>query len=103
MASTTVLDKIRKLILRDRYELTGHALEGVADNLFSEEDIECAVLHGEIRKCEDDERSEAVDGKKYTICGCGDSCQEFEVVGKIVKDEMGRLFLVITAYQRGEA
>ena len=89
--------EIRELIREDRFELLSHVYDKIATNYWTYEDVVMSVVTGSIQKAEKDELDEAVDGKKYKILGADCSGQAIETVGKIVADEEGRLYLVITA------
>jgi len=88
--------EIRSLVRDDRFELTSHAYGKIETNYWSFEDVVASLLNGSIQKAEKDDQ--AVDGKKYTILGCDGHGSAIETVGKIVADDEGRLYLVITAY-----
>ena len=90
--------EIRGLIREDRFELLSHVYDRIATNYWTYEDVVRSIATGAIQKAQKDELDEAVDGKKYTILGSDCSGQAIETVGKIVADEEGRLYLVITAY-----
>jgi hypothetical protein len=90
--------EIRSLVHERRYELTGHAFEKIATNYWTLEDVVMSLLTGSIRKAQKDELDEAVDGKKYTIMGRDCHGDGIESVGKLVADEQGRLYLVITVF-----
>lgn len=88
---------IQKLVRCSDYLLSGHAREGVEDGEFSMLDIEKSIICGRIIKTENDETDEAIDGKKYVICGLAVDGLAFNTVGKLVEWIDGETYFIITA------
>jgi hypothetical protein len=92
------LAQIQDLIRRHQYKLTEHANEPLRDGELDRNDIECSIQNGVISKIQKDEMKQAYDGKKYTITGPTYSGLPISTVGKIVRDEDGEDYILITAY-----
>ena len=90
--------QIQFLIRTECYELSDHVHDKIADNYWALEDVENALLTGSICKVENDDKGGAIDGKKYTLMGHGCHGHDIVTVGKIVEDENGNEYFVITAY-----
>jgi hypothetical protein len=77
---------------RRQYDMSAHAMEEMAEDGLDIDDVEHAVLHGEITRIERDDPR----GTKYVIEGmAADQLQLVGVVGRFV--ETGR-YLVIAVY-----
>ena len=90
--------EIRGLVKEERVQLTSHVQEKIATNVWPLEDVLLSLEAGFIEECRKDESNESVDGKKYIIIGPDSWGSSIETVGKILADDEGRLYLVITAY-----
>lgn len=92
------LEKIQRLVLRDRWRLGSHVLGKIEVGEVAKGEIQHALLNGEIRRVQRDEKKVAVDGKKYVIRGRAPSGLPLETVGKIIKDEDGQEYYLISVY-----
>lgn len=92
-------DLIRQLIEEGAVDVLPHAFQRIAENSFSLEDLLNSLLAGSIVDEQKDEKKEAYDLKKYKVFGPGLSGNYVESVGKIVRSEDGKLFVVITCYE----
>ena len=90
--------EIRQLVRDECFHLTSHVYDKIATNDWEYDDVVESLLNGSISKAETDEIGDAIDNKKYTILGRDCSGNFLETVGKIVEDEEGHQYLVITAY-----
>ena len=90
--------EIHRLMADDRFELSGHVVDKIATNYWSVDDVVRAVMTGRISTVEQDEFDDAIDGNRYTMIGDGCYGSLLETVGKIVQDNEGRLYFLITAY-----
>ena len=93
------LEKIQWLVLRDRWRLASHVLDKIEVGEVALRDIEHAILGGRIRDVRRDEQNVAVDGNKYVIRGRAPSGLPLETVGKIIKDEDGQEYFLISVYE----
>ncbi len=92
-------ERISLLVRSGQYHLSEHVVnEKIAPNDYLVEDIEDSILSGSIVKSERDEVGVSVDGKKYTILGQTRDGLSLYTVGKIVRDDEGELYFVITIY-----
>ena len=89
---------IRQLVRDECFLLTSHVYDKIATNDWEYADVVESLLNGSISKAERDEIGDAIDNMKYTILGRDCWGNFLETVGKIVQDEDGRQYLVITAY-----
>ena len=92
------LEKIQRLVLCDRWRLSSHALEKIEVGEVAKGQIQHALLNGEIRCVQRDEKKVAVDGNKYVIRGPAPSGLLLETVGKIIKGEDGNEYFLISVY-----
>ena len=92
------LEKIQRLVLRDRWRLASHVLDKIEVGEVALRDIKHAILSGNIRDVRPDEEKVAVDGKKYVIRGRAPSGLPLETAGKIIKGEDGQEYFVISVY-----
>ena len=90
---------LRQLVSEDAVLVLPHAYQRIEENSFSLDDLLNSLLAGQIVDAEKDERKEAFDKKKYTVFGPGMSGNSIESVGKFVKDDDGKLFVLITCYE----
>jgi hypothetical protein len=90
-----IQDTIRSLVRDERLILRAHALDKLEENDWTFDELVQSILNGQILDAESDDHS--VDHKKYTILGDGFGCV-IESVGKILSDEDGRQYVVITCY-----
>lgn len=93
-----VESEIRDLVRRNLVELCSHVLDKVATNYWTLDDVLNSLRAGSIRDAQVDEHHESVDGKKYIFIGPDLYGNLIETVGKIVADDEGGFYLVITAY-----
>lgn len=89
---------IQRLVRGGAYQLSSHVLDKIANNDFTQDDIEVSVLSGNIVKSQRDDQEVALDGKKHTICGRTRSGLVFQTVGKIFEGVDGNQYFFITAY-----
>ena len=65
MRTAAVLARIQRCCRAEEYEISFHALEELAADGLSPEDLECVILHGTIAtRLTDDPR-----GVRYELCG----------------------------------
>ena len=93
------LEKILRLVLRDRWRLGSHALDKIEVGEVARGEIQHALLNGKIERVQRDEKKVAVDGRKYVICGRAPSGLPLETVGKIIKGEDGQEYFLISVYE----
>lgn len=89
---------IHRLIREELYDLSEHAKDKISENYWNLDDVENALLTGVIDNVENDDNGSAVDGKKYTLVGRSCDGVLIQTVGKIMMDEDGQYYFVITAY-----
>lgn len=94
------LAKIRNLIRRLQWRVSGRLLRKLETGEVHEEDAVVSVMNGHIRETRDDEEATAVDDRKYVITGRDRAGLPFESVGKIIEGEQGQEYFFITAYAR---
>ena len=92
------LEKIQRLVLCDRWRLASHVLDEIEVGEVAKDEIQHALLNGEIRRVQRDEKKVAVDGNKYVIRGRAPSGLPLETVGKIIKGEDGQEYFLISVY-----
>jgi DNA-binding transcriptional regulator YiaG len=97
------LVRIQSLVRRGKWQVSEHVLLAIEDGDFELRDVELSLLHGVLTEDQADEVEAAIDGRKYTISGCDHCGLPFETVGKIVLKARGKLYFVITAYQRNRS
>jgi hypothetical protein len=87
------LDRIRERFRLRQYDMSAYAMEEMAEDLLTIEDIEVAVLSGRVSRIEKDDPR----GTRYTIEGVAmDRQTPVRVVGRFTSS---RLYLVITVYE----
>ena len=87
------LERIREQIRLRQYDMSGHAMEEMAEDNLDIEDIERAIVNGRIGRVERDDPR----GTKYVVEGiAGDGKTPVGVVGRFVTT--GR-YLIITVYE----
>lgn len=91
---------IQSLVWRKQYRMSGKVQGKIANGVFSREDLAHSILNGRIIKKQKDELKEAIDGKKYVICGPSPNGLAFETAGKIVEFEDGIQYFIMTGYRR---
>ena len=65
MSKAAVLARIQRCFRAEEYEVSFHALEELAADGLSPEDLDCVILHGTIaRRLTEDPR-----GVRYEVCG----------------------------------
>jgi hypothetical protein len=90
--SRRLLKKIRNAIRTRNYDLTHHAIDEMAEDGLSVDDIEHAVLTGKITKTEEDD----LRGTRYTMIGiAADQRTGVGIVGRFIELES---YLIITVY-----
>lgn len=92
------LEKIHRLVLRDRWRLGSHVQDKIEVGEFAREEIKCVLLNGEIRRVQPDEQQVAVDGNKYVILGRAPSGLPLKTVGKIIRGEDEQEYFLISVY-----
>jgi hypothetical protein len=91
----SILDRMRIAIRAQRYRISSHANEEMADDLLVAADIENIILSGRIaRKLTDDLR-----GSRYVVLGKTADRRQAYVVCRFWSDEV---LLIITAYVERE-
>ncbi len=88
---------IRRLVLAERVVLSSKASRRLFEDGFSIEDLRESLLSGVVTKKEQDERKIA--RYKYIIEGPSLSGRTLYSCGKIVKDEKGRDYFLLTAHE----
>jgi hypothetical protein len=87
-----ILDRIRAAVRKTEYDMTAHAVGGMADDELDSIDIETSVLNGLLIRTEKDDPR----GTRYTLQGTAlDRTTLVRTVGRFT--ETGR-YLVITVY-----
>lgn len=91
--SSRLLAQIQNLIVLGDYGFTQHAIDEMAKDFLTIDDIEHAVLNGIITKIETGDRR----GSRYTIVGPDSRVRmEVGVVGRFARLDS---YLIITAYE----
>lgn len=88
-----IIERIRDDIRSATYDMTGHAVEEMAEDKLDFIDVETAILHGKLIKTEKDDPR----GTKYTVHGFG-------IDGVTLVGTAGRFtgtghYLIITVYE----
>jgi Domain of unknown function (DUF4258) len=91
--SRSDLDRIREKVRLRQYDMSAHAMEEMAEDLFTIEDIEAAVLSGQVSRVEKDDPR----GTRYTIKGLAMDRQT--PVGVVGRFSSSGHYLVITVYE----
>lgn len=91
---------IQNLVRRKHYRMSGKVYRRIASGVFSRKDVEHSILHGRIRKKLKDELDEAIDGKKYVICGPSLNGLAFDTAGMIIEFDDGDKYFFLTGYRR---
>jgi len=87
------IDRIREKIRLRQYDMSGHAMEEMAEDLLTILDVEEAILNGQVLRVEKDDPR----GTKYIIIGTAlDQETPVGVVGRF--SSSGR-YLIITVYE----
>ncbi len=87
------IDRIRERFRTRQYDMSAHAMEEMAEDLLTIEDVEEAVLNGRLSRVETDDPR----GTRYIIVGVAmDQQTPVGVVGRF--SSSGR-YLVITVYE----
>jgi hypothetical protein len=87
------IERIREKIRLRQYDMSGHAMEEMAEDNLDIEDVERAILNGRIGRIEPDDPR----GTKYVVEGTAvDGKTPVGVVGRFVTT--GR-YLIITVYE----
>lgn len=90
------IERIREKIRLRQYDMSGHAVEEMAEDNLDIEDVERAILNGRISRIERDDPR----GTKYVVEGAAvDGKTPVGVVGRFVAT--GR-YLIITVYELTE-
>jgi Domain of unknown function (DUF4258) len=87
------LDRIRERFRLRQYDMSAHAMEEMAEDLLTIENIEAAVLSGRISRIEKDDPR----GTRYTIEETAIDRQT--PVGVVGRFASSGLYLVITVYE----
>jgi len=86
-----VILRMREAILLQKYRISSHANEEMADDLLISDDIENVILTGKItRKFKRDPR-----GTRYEVCGMTVNCRKAYVICRFLTSGF---LLIITAY-----
>ena len=87
------IERIRGKIRLRQYDLTAHALEELAEDLLDIDDLENAVMTGQIKRVERDDPR----GTKYILEGLAvDQKTPVDVVGRFTGHDR---YLIITVYE----
>jgi hypothetical protein len=87
------IDRIRERVRLHQYDMSAHAMEEMAEDFLTIEDVEEAVLNGRVNRVETDDPR----GTRYIIVGTAiDRQTPVGVVGRFASN--GR-YLVITVYE----
>ncbi len=87
------IDRIRERVRLREYDMSAHAMEEMAEDFLTIEDVEEAVLNGRVSRVETDDPR----GTRYIIVGTAiDRQTPVGVVGRFASN--GR-YLVITVYE----
>lgn len=87
-----VLERIREAVRTQRYDVTKHAIDEMAEDGLDIVDLETAILNGRITKTEKDD----LRGTRYTVHGvASDGVTPVGSAGRFT--ETGR-YLIITTY-----
>ena len=93
MAQPRVLERIRDAIRDQRYDITKHAVDEMAEDELDIVDVETSILNGKIVKIEKDDPR----GPRHTVHGTGaDGTTPVGSAGRFT--DTGR-YLIITAYE----
>jgi hypothetical protein len=87
------LDRIRERFRLRQYDMSAHAMEEMAEDLLTIEDVESAVLNGRVSRIEKDDPR----GTRYTIEGVAMDRQT--PVGVVGRFASSGFYLVITVYE----
>lgn len=91
------IGRIRSAIRNAAYDITGHAVEEMAEDGLDFIDVETAILNGRVVKTQKDDPR----GTRYAVRGVGaDGITFLETVGRFT--ERGR-YLIVTAYKLVES
>lgn len=94
------LEDIKALIIQNNYDYSNKVRGFIEDGWYGEDDLEFCICHAEkIYKKEKDELKTAVDGKKYVIIGKDTHGRLFYTLGKVIKNDDGKLYFFITAHE----
>jgi len=88
-----VLDRIRALVRQGEYILSIHAENEMADERFTEQDLEAAILNGRIARRERDRIGRA----KYVIEGTALDRRGMTAVAQFFQTR--QLIVIVTAYE----
>jgi hypothetical protein len=91
-----ILDRIRAAIRNGTYDMTGHAVDEMAEDGLDLVDVEAAILKGRLIKTEKDDPR----GTRYTVQGTG--ADEMTPVGTVGRFTETRRYLIITVYKMTE-
>lgn len=91
--SRRILSQIRAAIISGDYDLTFHAVEEMAEDNLTIDDVEAVVVDGELTKTELDD----LRGPRYTIVGL--CARKRRIVGVVGRFKETRIFLVVTVYE----
>jgi hypothetical protein len=87
------IDRIKKKIRLQQYDMSAHAMEEMAEDLLTILDIEEAILNGQVIRVEKDDPR----GTKYVVVGTAvDRQTPVGVIGRF--SSTGR-YLIITVYE----
>jgi len=91
--SQSRIERIRDKIRLRKYDMSGHAMEEMAEDDLDIEDIELAILNGNISRIERDDPR----GTKYVIAGTAlDGATPVGIVGRFTTTNR---YLIITVYE----
>jgi hypothetical protein len=88
-----VLERIRDAIRSQRYDVTKHAVDEMAEDGLDVVDVETAIMNGSITKTERDDPR----GTRYTVVGvAADGVTRVGSAGRFTETSR---YLIITAYE----
>src|SRR5438552_1723767 len=87
------IERIREKIRLREYDMSAHAMEEMAEDNLTIEDVESAVLNGSIARVEKDDPR----GTKYVVAGVG--VDEETPVGTVGRFTNTDRYLIITVYE----
>lgn len=92
MPSGTI-ERIRNMIRRHQYDMTGHAMEEMAEDDLDIVDVESSILNGSVVRIDRDDPR----GTRYVVKGL--AVDEMTPVGTVGRFTSTARYLIITAYE----
>ena len=89
----STIERIRDKIRQHQYDMTGHAMEEMAEDDLDIADVECSILNGSVvRTDRDDPR-----GTRYVVKGM--AVDEITSIGSAGRSTSTARYLIITVYR----